>query len=219
MTETMYIYESELCRLAYEASKYPDCETGGDLYGLWTADGKPVVYLATGPGKNAVCEKSQYRMDISYEKNCEKILFDYFGIHYLGDWHSHNNLQFYQPSSGDKQRIKQLLSKNRNVAHMAEILVNHFDYNRKEIITAFIYKKTSSMLNANIKCVKTKVSPVREKLSKISEKNQFNLIEKALPIQQLILELPEQSMEKNNVYHTQVTALNRKNSIAINLER
>lgn len=214
----MYIYESELCGLAYEASKYPDCETGGDLYGLWTADGRPVVYLATGPGKNAICEKTQYQMDIKYEKDCERILFDYFGIHYLGDWHSHNSLQFYQPSSGDKHRIQQLLSKNRNAAHMAEILVNHSDNNRKEIITAFIYRK-SLVQNVNIKCVKTKVSPVREKIKNMAERRQFNLIEKVLPIQQLILGSSDRPMEKNNVHQTQIPVLNKKDSVSIILER
>jgi len=219
MFENFYIYESELCSIAYEAGKYPECETGGDLYGLWTANGNPVVFLATGPGKSAIHQNAHYQMDIEYQKKCQTILMEQFGIHYLGDWHSHHNLRIYEPSEGDRQRIQNLFTKNYQVAHMAEIIVNHaVEANKREIISAYIYSK--NMKYSNIKCMKSKNSPIREKVICMVETKYFNLIDGKLPINQVHLRMAGERIKEESYSPLEpLSKMKEKASIPIKLER
>lgn len=197
MFEKFYIYESELCAIAHEASIYPECETGGDLFGLWTADRNPVVFLATGPGEKAIHQETHYQMDIEYERDCQTILMEQFGIHYLGDWHSHHKLGIYEPSIQDKNRIQQLFFKNPRVIHMAEIIVNHSnELNKKEIISGYIYNKI--MTGSDIICLKSKNSPIREKLMYMQEEKYFHLSNKKLPLEQIYLKKPGTYIKREN---------------------
>lgn len=218
MLKNFFIYESELRAMAYEASKYPDCETGGDLYGLWTADGCPVVFLATGPGKNAVHRDAQYQMDIEYEQQCEDILIQQFGIHYLGDWHSHHRLNIYEPSAGDRQRIQKIFYRNNHITHMAEIIVNHAAGSYKqEIVSAYIYDK--SMNGSNIKCLELKTSPIREKLKRGTQKKLFNLIDGTFPFNKIILGTAEEPKTAFYESPKQLLQPYEKKSIKVKLER
>lgn len=216
MLNSTLIYESELCAIAYEANKYPECETGGDLYGLWTADGIPVIFLATGPGKNAVHQNAQYQMDVEYEQKCESILIEQFGIHYLGDWHSHHKLNIYEPSCGDRDRIRQIFHKNSKITHMAEMIVNHAEETgKKEMVSAYIYNKL--VQKSDIKIMKTKSSPIRNKLQMMNESKEFNLIEGKLLLNQIIIRKPEEKIYSNGKLEN--LPLDEKSTIMITLER
>lgn len=193
MEKKLYIFESELRAIAYEAAKYPNLETGGDLYGLWTADGNPVVYLATGPGKHVIHQEARYQMDIDYKKNCETVLSKEFGIHYLGDWHSHHKLEFCEPSSGDQNRIFSIFRKHINIKYMAEIIINHTTNGKgKEIISGYIYDR-ETMMYAEVVCPDSKTSPIRESVWKLKKKKLFNLIDGRLPINDIVLKEPKRT--------------------------
>ena len=218
MLKDFFIYESELQAMAYEAGKYPDCETGGDLYGLWNAGGSPVVFLATGPGPDATHQNAHYQMDIKYEQQCEATLIRQFGIHYLGDWHSHHRLGIYEPSDGDRRRIQKIFSRNRQITHMAEIIVNHVDgIHKQEMVSAYIYDR--SIKGGNIRCLELKTSPIREELMKGNKRKYFNLIEGAFPFCDIVLGTAEEL--KSAYYNNPGQALQpqQKKSIRIKLER
>ena len=176
MADIFRIFESELAAIAYEANRYSNCETGGDLYGLWTASGEPVVFLAVGPGPMAIVQNYDYEMDIEYMKKCEKILQSCFGIHYLGDWHSHHNLSLYQPSPGDQNRIQRLMRIN-DVYNMAEIIVTHHrrqDPVHRERIDAYSYNGVY-LLENEICVLDSKTSPIRAALHTAPAAKAFNL--------------------------------------------
>lgn len=50
---TVFIFQSELHKIAHRCASHPDRETGGSLFGYFTHSGMPVVFLATGPGPQA----------------------------------------------------------------------------------------------------------------------------------------------------------------------
>lgn len=221
MYENFFIYESELCAIACEAAKYPECETGGDLFGLWTADGNPVIFLATGPGDKAIHQNAHYQMDIEYEEKCQTILMEEFGIHYLGDWHSHHRLGIYEPSRDDKRRIEKIFFRNPRVAHMAEIIVNHApenNNNKKEIISAYIYSKM--MKSSNIKCIKSKDSPIREKVMCMRETRCFNLSARGLPMEQVHLRMPGEYIKRDSCdFLEPAKGMKERDALSIRLER
>ena len=175
MSNQFWIFESELSAIAFEASKYNDRETGGDLYGLWTAGGNPVVYLAVGPGPKAVGQACEYEMDIDYMRECERIVHANYGIHYLGDWHSHHNLSLHNPSSGDQQRIQSIMRKN-SINVMAEIIVTHVPGSipAQERVDAYAYKN-GYMFTCEVCTLENKISPIRSAIQSNPSRRTFNL--------------------------------------------
>jgi len=118
------IFESELRVIALEASSRTD-ETGGDLFGLWSAGGRPVAFLAVGPGPNAVHERAHFGQDVSFLSSVAEVLQDECGLQYLGDWHSHHQLGLYEPSLGDREHVRRITERNA-FDSMAELIVTHF---------------------------------------------------------------------------------------------
>lgn len=113
------IYESEVLSIAHEAESWQK-ETGGDLFGIWSD--RPIVYLATRAGPNAVRDNAHFRLDVEYLRDLSVELEVDWGLRYLGDWHSHHTLGLTSPSSGDRARIVRLGSKNY-FERMAEVIV------------------------------------------------------------------------------------------------
>ena len=160
----MRLFLSEIKTIAYEASRFPETETGGDLYGLWTANGNPVVYLATGPGKNAKATSLIFEMDVENMKRSEDTMLASFGLQYLGDWHSHHHLPLDRPSLGDQQRIR-TICRNNNRSRMCEIIVNHVEEDGViyEKISAYVY--VHNVLHSTEVCVlAAEESPIRRLL-------------------------------------------------------
>ena len=167
------IFESEARAIAQEASKYPNLETGGDLYGLWTHGDRPVVFLATGPGLNFRATPTEFQQDHEYMMECEKKLYEDFGIQYLGDWHSHHNLNLSQPSTGDVSRIHRYAEKSGR-ERMAEIIVTHTQgqtqYNnteKLEQINPYLYPNAQicQPMFAKLLYLKEAESPIRRLLT------------------------------------------------------
>jgi len=117
------IFESELRTVALEASSRTD-ETGGDLFGLWSAGRRPVIFLAVGPGPDAVHERAHFGQDVAFLSSVAQVLQDECGLQYLGDWHSHHELGLRSPSSGDAEHIRRIARRN-GFDSMAELILTH----------------------------------------------------------------------------------------------
>lgn len=100
-----YIYKSELDFISRCILDYKNIETGGQLFGFWTADGSPVVVYAIGPGANANHQIAFFNQDIEYLLNVGRVLVHHYGLQHIGEWHSHHKLGLAQPSGHDASTI------------------------------------------------------------------------------------------------------------------
>lgn len=95
------IYRSELDYLSRCIADYPECETGGHLFGYWTVQGVPVILYATGPGSNCMHGSVECHHDHEYYTRIRDILENTIALQHIGDWHSHHQLSLNHPSGGD----------------------------------------------------------------------------------------------------------------------
>jgi len=109
------IYESELESIVHETSLHASIETGGSLFGLWTADGNPTVVLATRPGPGAIRQRTQFEQDLELHKQMERLLLTLHGAQGLGLWHSHHQLGLHELSAGDLNRTMKYAQRNRRL--------------------------------------------------------------------------------------------------------
>lgn len=99
------IYSSELDYMARCIQDFPNIETGGQLYGAWTASGAPRVIYVIGPGPNAYQRTTLFGQDIEYLESVGSKLKEY-GLQHIGEWHSHHHLGLPQPSGHDTQTMQ-----------------------------------------------------------------------------------------------------------------
>lgn len=95
------IYRSELDYISRCILDCPNIETGGQLFGYWTAERVPVVLYAIGPGPHANHQGAFFNQDVDYLTRVGKPLIEHFGLQHIGEWHSHHQLGLAQPSSHD----------------------------------------------------------------------------------------------------------------------
>lgn len=95
------IYRSELDYISRCILDYPSIETGGQLFGYWTALGVPVVLYAIGPGRKAKHNPTSFIQDQDYLQEIGHELHRKFRLQHIGEWHSHHQLDLAQPSGGD----------------------------------------------------------------------------------------------------------------------
>ncbi len=100
-TGTAIIFKSEMDFISKCILDYPSIETGGQLFGFYTEAGTPVVLYAIGPGRNANHQVAFFNQDIEYLTRIGAKLKDYFGLHHIGEWHSHHQLGLARPSGHD----------------------------------------------------------------------------------------------------------------------
>lgn len=84
---------------------YKNTETGGQLFGYWTFDGKPVVLFVLGPGPHAGHYNAFFMQDLNYLKKCARFLKQKYGLDHVGEWHSHHQLGLSYPSGHDARNI------------------------------------------------------------------------------------------------------------------
>lgn len=99
------IYASELDYIAKCIQDYPNIETGGQLYGAWTASGAPRVMYAIGPGPRANHQSTFFNQDVEYLETIGAKLKEY-GLQHIGEWHSHHHLGLPHPSGHDAQTMQ-----------------------------------------------------------------------------------------------------------------
>ena len=130
------IYRSEIDFISRCILDYPDIETGGQLFGFWTAGGIPVVLYAIGPGANANHQVSFFNQDIGYLEQVGRKLFDKYGLLHIGEWHSHHQLGLARPSGHDAMTMATSISNNHlrrflmalgNCTHEVSVL-NAFEF-------------------------------------------------------------------------------------------
>lgn len=100
------IYKSELAFLGRCILDSPNIETGGQLFGYWTASGTPVVAYALGPGPKANHQVAFFNQDVEYLERVGKALVSRFGLMHIGEWHSHHQLGLDSPSGHDANTMQ-----------------------------------------------------------------------------------------------------------------
>ena len=90
---------------------YPYIETGGQLFGYWTYDSKPVVLFVLGPGPNAGHYNTFFMQDIDYLREKANELKIKYGLDHIGEWHSHHQLGLSKPSGHDANNIAKNMRK------------------------------------------------------------------------------------------------------------
>ncbi|CAB4006418.1 Hypothetical predicted protein [Paramuricea clavata] len=105
MTFALNIFESEFKEITDFVSRYPNIETGGDLFGLWKANGDPVVQLIIGPGKNCRRTSVSFHQDTDYLASVGTYVNTSYMLCHIGSWHSHHQLSLMQPSAGDRSTV------------------------------------------------------------------------------------------------------------------
>lgn len=99
--QTAIIYQSELDYMSRCILDYIDIETGGQLFGYWTATGIPVVLYAIGPGRQAKHNPTSFIQDQDYLQLVGNELYKRYRLQHIGEWHSHHQLGLAHPSGGD----------------------------------------------------------------------------------------------------------------------
>lgn len=160
----IYIYESEFTAMNEEVKKFPDKETGGDLYGTFTHANMPVVWLATGPGPNAKRSTAEFEQDADFRSQWQEKLMGEYGIQFIGSWHSHHQLGLTRLSSGDMQAAESYLRRhNRSVT--IEVIATIETRRYEVMLRPYYHLVGGSWILAAFSMLQGK-SPVREKLER-----------------------------------------------------
>ena len=107
---TAIVHRGELDYLSRCILDYPDIETGGELFGYWTASGVPVVLYAIGPGPKANHEAAFFNQDLDYLRRVGNRLISAYGLQHVGEWHSHHRLGLAKPSGHDAQTMARCIA-------------------------------------------------------------------------------------------------------------
>ena len=99
------LFRDDYDRVANWVLSYPDRETGGQMFGLWTHERNPYINIIIGPGQNCSHGTHSFHQDIDYLKHVGTFLNTEFMMCHIGEWHSHHRLRLRQPSSGDLNSI------------------------------------------------------------------------------------------------------------------
>ena len=106
---TVYMFQEDVNKIESWVLRHPNQETGGDLFGLWTAaDGRkhePVMHVVLGPGSGCRRTSTSFFQSIPYLKNVGYLLTQKYMLGHIGEWHSHHQIGLFQPSAGDSGTI------------------------------------------------------------------------------------------------------------------
>lgn len=106
------IAKSEIDFISRCILDYKHIETGGQLFGDWTADGTPRVLYAIGPGRNANHESTFFNQDVDYLVKVGRLLNEEYGLQHIGEWHSHHQLGLAHPSGHDASNMVSSIRNN-----------------------------------------------------------------------------------------------------------
>lgn len=101
----VFIFEEDYQIMANLVLKYPNLETGGDLFGLWTTAGNAMLHVVLGPGQHCRRTGTSFYQDVSYLKDNGDLLTQDYMLCHIGEWHSHHQLSLFQPSGGDSSTV------------------------------------------------------------------------------------------------------------------
>lgn len=106
-------YRSEIDYISRCILDYTNIETGGQLFGLWTSRGIPVIMYAIGPGKNANHQQTFFNQDVQYLQNIGIPIISNYHLEHMGEWHSHHQLGLAHPSGHDATNIIRNMQRER----------------------------------------------------------------------------------------------------------
>ena len=101
----VYMFEKDIEMVQKLVLRYPDVETGGDLFGLWTIEGDAVLHIVLGPGRNCSRTDVSFNQDIPYLQRNGELLTENYMLGHIGEWHSHHQLRLFKPSQGDSSTV------------------------------------------------------------------------------------------------------------------
>ena len=116
----VYMFEEDIAMVQKLVLLYPDVETGGDLFGLWTEDSEPVIHLVTG--HSGMEKKSFKRSGTSTkigdtEKEIRRMLCENYCLPRIGKWQCRSDTDQYRRELEKSIREdKLLLRKEQNYA-------------------------------------------------------------------------------------------------------
>ena len=138
----VYMFQEDLDVVSKLVRDYPDVETGGDLFGLWTSEGDAMIHIVLGPGKYCSRTNVSFNQDIPYlQKNGELLTQDYMLCH-IGEWHSHHQLRLFKPSEGDSTTV--IGNYPRGVQGFILIIANIVEHGRAVKLSPYLYTQKSS---------------------------------------------------------------------------
>ena len=152
------INQGEMDMLSRYILDYKDIETGGQLFGYWTYDGKPVVLFVLGPGPKAGHYNTFFMQDLDYLRSCARLLKQKYGLDHIGEWHSHHQLGLAHPSGHDARNISTNL---RKLGYQKFLLCIGTCTNVYSSINAFMFTSTSLEYNQIPWVIKEIDSPYR----------------------------------------------------------
>jgi hypothetical protein len=110
--------------MANESFARGSVETGGELYGLRTHAGRPVIFLATPPGPRAIHETDYFEQDLDFFRNTNSFLKNRYGLLFHGNWHSHHLIGLNKSSPRDVASIMAIMEKNP-LPDFLQIILTH----------------------------------------------------------------------------------------------
>jgi len=155
------IYKSELDYISRCILDCTNIETGGQLFGFWTAEGVPVVLYAIGPGPHANHQSAFFNQDVDYLTRVGRPIVEHFGLQHIGEWHSHHQLGLAQPSAYDANTM---LSTIRDKHLIQFLLCIGNCTNTSSTLNAFNFTEFSPNYVKAQWCIKDIDSPFREKI-------------------------------------------------------
>lgn len=101
----VFMYKEDMKMMEELVLQYPNFETGGDLFGLWTSDGKAMIHVVLGPGRHCRRTDVSFNQDIPYLQRNGELLTEHYMLCHIGEWHSHHQLRLSEPSIGDNSTV------------------------------------------------------------------------------------------------------------------
>lgn len=155
------IYKSEFDYISRCILDFTNIETGGQLFGFWTAEGVPVVLYAIGPGHHANHQSVFFNQDVDYLTRVGRPIVEHFGLQHIGEWHSHHQLGLAQPSTHDAHTMQSTIEEK----HLGRFLLCIGNCtNTSSTLNAFNFTEYSPKFVKAQWCIKDIDSPFREKI-------------------------------------------------------
>ena len=101
----VYMFKEDQEMMTKLVLRYPNVETGGDLFGLWTSEGDAVLHIVLGPGKDCKRTDVSFNQDVPYLQRNGELLTEKYMLGHIGEWHSHHQLHLFKPSHGDSSTV------------------------------------------------------------------------------------------------------------------
>ena len=136
----VFMFKEDIERMEKYIRAYPHQETGGDLFGLWTSSGDAVIHVVLGPGKNCKRTGTSFYQDIPYlHRNGNLLTQDYLLCH-IGEWHSHHQLQLFQPSQGDSTTVIRHYPRG---THGFLLIIGNIERSGSVMLSPYLYTERS----------------------------------------------------------------------------